>query len=200
MRVLSKQKIKLKHLLAQETKHHVLYKFLAIVTIFLGYFGFIASKYGLQEGMYVSILTWSFFVLCTPVADAGFLIDFPLRLLTKIHMYVSEIFIWIAAISLNLFSFFLHPDIYNKTQILNLFKHILENPFPFWGIIVLSGLGTFASVIFGDELLNESKHTKRKLYHKHKYNYKLFLMFFVFLASFVIYDFLLKKLGVNLPI
>jgi len=200
MKFFSKQKIPTKHLLNHETKNHVLVKFLIILIFFLGYLGFIAFKYGIQDGLSVSLLTWSFFVLCTPVADAGFLIDFPLRLLTKIHMYISEIFVWNIAITLNIYMFLLHPEIYSKTQVLTLFQHILESPFPFWGIIILSGLGTFASIIFGDELLNESKHKNRKIYHKHKYNYKLFVISFIFLSTFLLYDFLLKKLGVNIPL
>ena len=82
------------------------------------YFAFISYKYGLEQGFFVSLLTWSFFVLCTPVADAGFLIDFPLRLITKIKMFYAEIFVWLFAISLNFYAFFLKPKIYNKTKIL----------------------------------------------------------------------------------
>jgi hypothetical protein len=58
-------------------------KFSLVLLIFLGYFIFIAKKYGLQQGLFVSTLSWSFFVLCTPVADAGFLLDFPSDSLLK---------------------------------------------------------------------------------------------------------------------
>jgi len=189
-----------KQLLKHETKRHVLIKFALVLLIFVGYFIFIASQYGIKEGFFVSILTWSFFVLCTPVADAGFLIDFPLRLVIKIKMVVSEVFVWVIAISLNLYAFFVVPEVYTKTKILLLFKYILEKPIPFWSIIILSMVGTFVSIKFGDELMDKSKHKERKLYEKHKYNHKFIIMIFLFAITFILYDFLLKKLGVNLPI
>jgi len=61
-------------------------------------------------------------------------------------------------------------------------------------------IGTFLSIQFGDELLDKVKHTERNKYHKNKYHYRLLVMFFIFVITFIIYDFLLKQLGVNLPI
>jgi len=191
-------KIQHRHLLQHETKRNVLLKFALVLTIFIAYFLFIATKYGIKQGFFVSILSWSFFVLCTPVADAGFLFDFPIRLITKIRMTVSEMFIWTFAISLNLYAFFFQPEIYSKTKLLSFFKHILEQPWPYWSIILLSATGTFISISFGDELLDKTKHSERKKYRLHKKKYKLIIMFFLFLITFILYDFLLKKLGINL--
>lgn len=167
---ITSNKIHHKHLLQHETKRHILLKFTLVSLIFFSYFIFITTKYGFKEGFFVSILTWSFFVLCTPVADAGFLLDFPIRLITKIKMIFSELFIWAIAIILNLYAFFIHPEIYSKTKFLSFFKHILEQPIPFWTIIFLSATGTFISIKFGDELLDKTKHTERKTYHKYKKN------------------------------
>lgn len=194
------EKINHRHLLKHKTKRRVLVKFLLVLFIFIAYFIFIATKYGVKQGFLVSVLSWSFFVLCTPVADAGFLIDFPLRLVTKIKMFVSEIFVWVIAVSINLYAFFLVPEIYTKTKILVLFKSIIDKPFPFWIIILLSLIGTFVSVRFGDELLDKVRHKDRKLFHKHKYNYRLIIMIFLFVMIFIIYNFLLQRLGVNLPL
>ena len=99
-------KIEHRYLIKHETKPQVLIKFLLVLFVFLSYFIFIAQQYGVRQGFFVAILSWSFFVLCTPIADAGFLIDFPLRLLLQIRMLVAEFFIWIVAISINLYAFF----------------------------------------------------------------------------------------------
>ncbi len=200
MSKLFKEKSIKKNLIKHETKRLVLKKFLLVLLVFLLYFVFISYKYGVEQGFFVSLLTWSFFVLCTPIADAGFLIDFPLRLITKIRMLYSEIIVWAFAIFLNLYAFFLMPTIYQKTGILNLFHHILAEPFPFWSIIIISLIGTFVSIQFGDELLDKTKYKETKLYHKHKHNHRFIVMIFLFAISFVLYDFLLKKLGINLPI
>ncbi len=182
------------------TKKHALKKFLLILSIFVLYFLFIVYKYGLEQGFFVSVLTWSFFVLCTPIADAGFLIDFPLRLITNIRMLILEIFVWLIAISLNLYAYFITPIIYNQTTLLKLFKHILDKPIPFWLIIFLSFMGTFLSITFGDELLDKTHHHERKKYHTHKNKHRVVLMIFLFAITFVLYTFLLKQLGLDIPL
>ncbi len=192
------KQIKLNKLLKHETKRNVLIKFLLIFFVLLVYFIFVSQKYGIQQGFFVTSLTWSFFVLCTPVADAGFLIDFPFRLITRLRMVFSEMFVWIIAISLNLYAFFFASEVYLKTKILTLFQHILGTPFPFWSIILISLIGTFFSIHFGDELLDKIKHKDRKLYKKHKNNYQLVITVFIFVAAIIFYDFFLKKLGIHL--
>ncbi len=61
-------------------KKHVLYKFLLLSVLLVSYFVYLSYEYNLLTGGIAVALTWSFFVLCTPIADAGFLLDFPLRL------------------------------------------------------------------------------------------------------------------------
>jgi len=194
------KKIEHADVLKHETKKHALLKFLLILLIILIYFFFMTYKYGLEEGFMVTVLTWSFFVLCTPIADAGFLIDFPIRLITNIRMFFVEIFVWIIAISINLYAFFNSPAIYGKTKILILFKHILNQPIPFWAIIVISALGTFLSIQFGDELVDKAKHHQRDFHKKHKYTHRYLVMIFLFVFTVALYDFLLKQLGIDLPI
>ncbi len=201
LKKLTAKKCKKTDYLKHETKRHIVSKFLIVLIIFIVYFIFISQKYGTEQGLGITILTWSFFVLCTPIADAGFLLDFPIRLITNIKMLYSEILVWLIAISLNIYTFFNFSQTYSKTKILILFKHILQNPFPFWIIIILSALGTFISIQFGDELLDNISHKdKKKIYQKHIYKYKLIVMFFLFASIIILYDFLLKKLGINLPL
>lgn len=185
-------------LFTHETKHRVLVKFLLVIALLLAYFCFVIVKFGATDGILVTALTWSFFVLCTPIADAGFLIDFPLRLITKIRMLFSELLVWTIAISLNIAVFVSNPEVYGHTTLLSFFHQILARPIPFWGIIVISALGTFVSIQFGDELVDTVKHHERLLYHKHKKKHHLIIMVFIFAISFVLYDLLLKQLGVDI--
>jgi hypothetical protein len=196
----NKQNISHRELLSHETKRHSLIKFSLILFLFISYFLFIALKYGMEQGFLVAALTWSFFVLCTPIADAGFLIDFPLRLITNIRMFILEIFVWLIAIILNIYIYFTSPELYSTTTLLQLFKHILDQPIPFWSIILLSLIGTFVSIGFGDELMDKTNHHERKKYHTHKYNYRMILMVFLFIITFIIYDFLLKALSITIPL
>jgi len=62
-------------------KKQLVTKFLLLCALLVGYFVYLSIQYDLVTGGLGALLTWTFFVLCTPVADAGMLLDFPLRLL-----------------------------------------------------------------------------------------------------------------------
>ncbi|RMD51915.1 hypothetical protein D6827_01120, partial [Candidatus Parcubacteria bacterium] len=127
-------------------KKRIFFRFLVILLIFIAYLIFIVLKFGAAQGIYVSLLTWSFFVLCTPVADAGFLVDFPVRLLLKVKMIYSEVVIWAIAIGLNVYTLLTHDWVYDSTVVLSVFKLILLHPWPYWGVVLLSAAGTFVSI------------------------------------------------------
>lgn len=85
--------MKIKNLFFHKTKYQVLLKFLALLALFATYFIYLSFKFDFATGSVVALLTWSLFVLATPVADAGFLLDFPLRLLFGVRMFISEMFV-----------------------------------------------------------------------------------------------------------
>jgi hypothetical protein len=183
--------------LKNETHRNVWLRFLLVILLFLAYTIYISTKFGAGEGFLLSWLTWSFFVLSTPVADAGFLIGFPLRLIFRIRMFVSEIYVTGAAILLNIFVYFLNPSIYSKTALLTVFKNIIDQPFPMWIIFILSGVGTFMSVKFGDELFDVARHKDRTYHKKHHKKQKFVIMSFVFVITLVVYYILLNKMGIK---
>ena len=186
--------------LESETKKHTFIKYVLLLIVILGYFFYAVRKYGAGNGFLVTLLTWSFFVFCTPIADAGFLIDFPVRLITKMRMIHSEMMVWSFATILNLYAYFHNSQIYTKTIILQLFHKILSHPYPFWGIIFLSAAGTFLSIYFGDELLDVSMHKERLKYIRHMNKYKIIVFAFIIAMTLLIYNFLLNNLGINLPL
>ncbi|USN57434.1 MAG: hypothetical protein H6766_03180 [Candidatus Peribacteria bacterium] len=190
----------LTHLTRHPTKKEALVRFFLLILIVVGYFFYMAHKFGTSDGLLVTVLTWSFFVFCTPIADAGFILAFPVRLLLHVRMLYTQLAAFVIAAGLNLYTYFAMPEIYTKTVILNLFYHILSQPRPFWGIIVLSIIGTVFSIYFGDEMMDVATHADRITYQKHRSTYKIIITIFVFGATFVLYDFLLKKLGVNIPL
>ncbi len=171
-------------------------KFASIIILLVTYFFFASKSHGIKDGFLVSILSWSFFILCTPIADAGFLIDFPIRLITGIKMIHSEMIVWILAISLNIFTLIRFPALYDKTILLSLFKHIIITPFPFLIIIILSALGTFISIYLADKMIDvkKGKKKKRNFLMKHK-----IIIFTILTITIIIcYNFLLKRLGISI--
>ncbi len=190
--------IKNSEYLLHETKRHIFQRFLIVVLLFLAYFLFVSWKYGLENGFLVAILTWTFFVFCTPIADAGLLLDFPIRILTNIRMLYTEIVVWIIATLINLYAFTFRREIYDATILLQTFKHILSHPFPLWAIVVVSALGTFMSVYFADELVDVVEHKERERYKKHAYKHRLIIFVFIILITIVLYNFLLSQMGIRI--
>ena len=179
------------------TKKQVVIKFALLLLVLLGYFGYLSLKFDIATGGLVALLTWSFFVLCTPVADAGFLLDFPLRLLLGIRMFVSEIFVWVIAIAINVFTLIFAPDIYQTTLVTSLFEKVITTPWPYWSIIFLSGIGTFLSIRFGDELMDVVSHKERSVHHKLGFIHSLILYVGLFVLIFIGYHHIAVSLGVG---
>lgn len=174
-------------------------KFVLLLLVLIFYYLFISIKYGAKEGALITLLTWTFFVLCTPIADAGFLLDFPIRLITNIRMLHTETIVWAIAITSNVFFATQSPQIYNKTFILLLLHHIITQPIPFWSVIFLSASGTFISIHLADELFDLTKNFSHMNYPKHNILYQIILFLFIILLILIIYDFLLKQLGIQIP-
>lgn len=171
-------------------------KFALLCSILLGYFGYLSYEYDLLTGGVAALLTWSFFVLCTPVADAGFLLDFPLRLLFGIRMVISEIVVWAIAFGLNAATLIFGPEYYGTTVLTELLHKIFVTPFPYWGIILLSGLGTFLSVRFGDELMDVLHHREREYFHSNHFKHEMILFVFFLMVIYGYYE-LISSVGID---
>lgn len=178
-------------------KRQIVIKFVLLLILMAAYFSYLSYKYDLATGGVVSLLTWSFFVLCTPVADAGFLLDFPLRLLFGIRMVLSEIVVWGIAIGLNIASLIYFPSYYETTALTKIFQIILTTPYPYWMVIILSGVGTFLSIQFGDELMDVIHHRDRHFFHKHGYKHELIMMIAVFVMVIIGYYALIASLDID---
>lgn len=169
-------------------KHQVIYKFILLCLLLIAYFGYLSYEYDLITGGIASLITWSFFVLCTPIADAGFLLDFPLRLLFGIRMIISEVVVWAIAILINIIALFYFQDYYNITPLTKLAYAIMTTPYPYWTVILLSCIGTFLSIRFGDELMDVISHRDRAFFHKHNFIYEIVLFIFFILVFLGYYE------------
>ena len=187
------QELNLKH----QTHKETVIKFLLLIGVLVAYFAYLSWKFDLATGGLVSALTWSFFVLCTPVADAGFLLDFPIRLIFKIKMFVTEVAVWALAIVINVITLWINPGVYENTALTSIFYKILVTPFPYWLIIILCGIGTFLSIYFGDEMMDVASHRQRAKHHRHNFKYKVIAVTTLFISIFLIYHHLITDMGLN---
>ena len=184
----------LKPLTAHPTKRSVLIRFLSFLGILGIYIGFLTIKFGLITAGWLGLITWSMVVLATPVADGGFLFALPMRLLTGLRMIYGEMVVWIMAVIVNVITYRLNPSVYDKTKLTMMFKFILDHPWPYWLIIVLSAAGTFLSVHFGDELLDITDFRHRYKYYQHKNKYQLIVWLFLIGMIIIVYKQITKQL------
>tara|TARA_R110000868_G_scaffold190862_2_gene434939 strand:- start:4486 stop:5073 length:588 start_codon:yes stop_codon:yes gene_type:complete len=182
-----------------KTHFETLIRFILLLAVFMAYCGYLTYEYGLATGGLVGGLTWSFFVLCTPIADAGFLLDFPVRILTGVRMIIMEIVVWAIAIVLNVYAVFYSPEIYETTFLTTLLYKIIMTPIPYWGIILLCGIGTFLSIYFGDEMMDVFKHKECTKFHSHGFVYRLIAMVAFFVLIVLAYYHLLESLDIHIP-
>lgn len=180
----------------QHPKKQLVYKFLLLSLLMVSYFLYLSFQYDVMTGGIAAALTWSFFVLCTPIADAGFLLDFPLRLILGIRMVVSEIVVWILAIAINGFSLVYFAEYYDTTILTRLLFEILSMPYPYWSVVFLSGLGTFLSIQIADELMDVMHHRDREFFHSHAFKHEIIMIVF-FLMVLVGYYELIASLGLE---
>jgi len=166
-------------------------KFVLLCVVLFSYFAYLSYQYDLLTGGVASLITWSFFVLCTPIADAGFLLDFPIRLLFGIRMVVSEIAVWVIAIAINVFSLMYLREFYGTTIVTQTMEVILTTPIPYGAVILLSGIGTFLSIRFGDELMDVLHHKDRHFYLSNHFKHELILFVFFLLVIFGYYELML---------
>lgn len=178
-------------------KKQVLVKFFLLIILLFGYFAYLSYEYDFLTGGIAALLTWSFFVLCTPVADAGFLLDSPLRILFGIRMVASEIVVWVIAILLNVAALTYFPEYYDTTAITILMHEILTTPYPYWLVILLSGIGSFLSIRFGDELMDVVHHHERNFFHSHHFKHELILVAFFIMILFGYYE-LISSLDIDI--
>jgi len=186
--------------LKEETKRHTLLRYVILVLFIIAYFLYESRKLGTANGFLVTILTWSFFVFCTPIADAGFVLAFPIRLLVKVRMIYTQIVSFGIALVIVLLALAYRPAIYHTSLILKLFHTILLNPYPYWFIIVLSLIGTLFSIYFGDELMDVSHYKERQKYHRHLNKYRIVVAAFMIVLTIGLYSFLLNKIGIHIPL
>lgn len=189
----------LSNILKHPLKREGLVKFLLLLLVLAGYFTYLSLEYGLATGGLISALTWSFFVLCTPIADAGFLLDFPVRLITGMRMIWCECIVWGLAITINMSALTLTPETYQHTFLTSLLLKIITTPWPYWSIIILCAMGTFLSIKFGDEMMDALTHKECTYQHKHGFKYRLIALAAFILLIIWAYYHLIESLGVKVP-
>lgn len=191
-----KTKIKPKE---SQTHRESLMRFFALIILLVAYFGYMSWKFDASTGAWVSVLSWSFFVLCTPIADGGFIVAFPIRLLFGTRMLITQIVVWVVALGMNITALIVSPTSFEHTALTRLLHTILVTPWPDWSILGISLAGTLISIWFGDEMIDMTTHDSCQKRHRHGFKHKTLVVIGFGVLTILAYYQLLSGLHLDIP-
>lgn len=182
----------------QSHTNHQLRRFLLVVVIVIAYFIYTVYSYGLSQGVGITALTWAFFVFATPVADGGFLIAFPIRLVTGFRMLYTQYIVWAVGCMLVVAFLVFNPAAFQRSPLTQLFYAILTTPWPLWLILVLSAAGTYLNILLDDKVVDVagSNNRSRMLQRNRK---RLFYNSGILVVTVMLYVTLLAATNTPVP-
>ena len=101
--------------------------------------------HGIQTGLYLTALCWSFYVLAIPAAHGSVWIAVPLGRLFHRHFY-PEPYLWCLAVITNLVTMLCAPQLYHKSMWTFMLYRLITLP-KYWVILGIGALGTWLPVI-----------------------------------------------------
>ncbi len=125
-----------------------LIKFSIFLILFILLIKPIFNNYNPLVAIHLSLLTWSFFVLCMPISRGKVLITKTFKFLFNKKIKYPELFTWLIALTINMFTLAISGTPYIKTSVTHLLYLILQTPWPLWIVIVVCGIATFFNSFF----------------------------------------------------
>jgi hypothetical protein len=74
--------------------------------------------------------------------------------------------------------------------------HVLTNPFPYWGLLFLCGLGTFLSVHIVDEVMDGIEHELKHHHRKHMPAAQMAILGIVLISILLAYNSIITQLNI----
>jgi hypothetical protein len=85
--------------------------------LFFFYLWTATIEYGFLLGLHLTSISFSFFILCTPIASYWYLVSGLPGAISKESGLINIFSLWCIFLIINIFSIFLSPEIYNKSLI-----------------------------------------------------------------------------------
>jgi len=181
----------------KEVHDHHMERCIFAIVLLLAYLTLAVYKYGAEDGVGITVLTWAFFVLLTPVPFADLILELPLRLVTRAKMVVTHVFVWGAGALIVTTSILMAPDLFQTTTLLSIFYHVIMNPVPYWSLLFLCGMGTFLSVYIADEIMDEVEEHMKHHHRKHMSVLHMSAALLVFVGIVLAYWTMICHMGFN---
>jgi len=155
-----------------------------IVILFLFTFIFFVVYNGFLKGCIKTIFIWAFFILCTPIPEAGLLVSLPLKKYVNISIHISQIVISFIALMILIYFYYYEKKTINSCLIGKLFLELIK--YKYFSIIAISIISSIFTSEFIDNLIDNYINNE-KIYN---IQFKLFMI-----ACFVLfYSFILNSL------
>lgn len=116
-------------------------------------------QHGIEFGLFLTLISWSVYVLCVPAAHGRLIIGGLFKLLSG-KSFFPEPYLWGFAIVLNSVSVVFAPQVYAKTLMTYIFYRAIFIP-SYWPIFVLTAIGVWYRFSIGTPtyLAHKSTHT-----------------------------------------
>ena len=129
-----------------------LYIYDVIVILFILLFIFFIFYNGLYKGTIKSLFIWAFFVLCTPVPEAGLLISLPVKRYFNIRMDICQTFVSLLALFMIFYFYYTDKKVINTNFIGKLFNGLVK--YNYYIIMILSVISSILTSNLIDNIIN----------------------------------------------
>jgi hypothetical protein len=161
-----------------------LYIYDVVVIMFILLMVFFIFFNGFYKGCIKSLFVWSFFILCTPVPEAGLLISLPLKRYFGFKMELSQIVVSLFACMIIFYFYCVEQKIIKNNLIGNLFLGLIN--YKYYSIIFISVISSVLTSNLLDNIINH-------FINKDEINY-LYLKMGIIFVLLLIYIYLLNNL------
>ena len=133
--------------------------FSLILLLFSAYTVYQLMRHGLEMGLFITLLSWTVYVLCVPAAHGRLLVGGGFRMLTG-KSFFPEPYLWCLAVAVNIMTIIFAPQVYTHTLMTYIFYRSVFIP-SYWIIFVFAGIGTWYRSTIGtvSYLANTGTHT-----------------------------------------
>ena len=141
--------------------------------------------FGLERGLFTTIIIWCLFVVATPIPEAGLLVSIPLKNLLKIDLDITQFFVSLFALSFIFYSYYFFRQSLKHSKSGKILLKIID--FGSFQIFITSIVASITISYLINEVIDNILHNKSI------YNIKNLIFFAIFIVLFIIYFIFLKR-------
>ena len=172
------------------------YSFSFLSFVFLLTFAYYGFKNGTQNGLYISLFLWAFFVCSVPIPQVALLLSFPLKHFLDITIHMSQAIISLFAICVLVFFNYSRVKILEKNTIWKIFQKIINNKI--YSIFIISITASIIGSYVIDTFVDLFVLKKREVVYNDNILFHMLTAFMMFILLNVWYILVCKKNNIKI--